>query len=676
MLFNHQNATYAILDQLLEKGLLRAIDKAFGLFLAEGARTPEHELDWTALIGALASQQLGQQHTCMDIRRLPLVWASHVTFPAPRQLYDYLVNDPRVSRWQRSDAPEQSLPNQPLVLDGPLLYLHKYWLYETQLLERLVYFSGQHTAFEEGISLAGEAATSSPMSQGDALHNDLAMLFPRTDALMSDETDWQKVAVAVAALKPFCIITGGPGTGKTTTVAKLLWLLTKQHQNKEFVVRLAAPTGKAAARLTESLRGAANQLPGDVSLPDECTTIHRLLGVKRHSSQFHHHQGNPLKLDMLIVDEASMIDLPLLSKLFDAIPNHARVVLLGDNNQLASVEVGSVLGDICGVKPHASVFSPQMTQQLQRLTDNTIESQPQLPHIANNLVHLQKSYRFDENSGIGQLAKAINLGNVPDTMNVLQHPRFSDVTWHSDMQHSTLIETVSDHWQRYFEAANKGDADTVFSLLTELQILCMQRAGPWGIESLNVLFEQHFNRQGWVNARTEYYPGRPIMIVENDHRLGLYNGDIGVVLPNMPTKMPANATVNTSANVPANASAQTPQTPQTNMDQNESLLRVWFIQSDGTYQHFLSGQLPKHETVYAMTTHKSQGSEFKRVVLCMPAPETDSQRSLLSRELLYTGVTRAKSSFVLMAEYKGIDHAVKQRCIRASGLVERLIKSL
>ncbi|MCY7293963.1 exodeoxyribonuclease V subunit alpha [Alteromonas sp. a30] len=648
LLFNRDNATFQCLDTLYQKGQMRAIDKAFGVFLADtlGLEPAPSQLDWVALLGALTSQQLGQQHTCVDIRllsqMLPNVWsyfsASDIHVPDTGELLALLHNDPRVRVFSDEGNDNNEAPLAiPLVLEGDLLYLHKYWAYETQLMSRLAFFAQQETYI---------ANVDQPTSM-QGLHHDLQALFPRSNTLEQGETDWQKVAVAVAAVKPFCIITGGPGTGKTTTVAKLLWLLTKYTNKDELVVKLAAPTGKAAARLNESLRDATNKLPEGANIaPDECTTIHRLLGVKRHSAQFHHDENNPLKLDILIVDEASMIDLPLLSKLFQAIPDHARVILLGDNNQLASVEVGSVLGDICSTMPQVNVFSPTMSKLLTQLTDNALTSELNLPAIANNLVHLRKSYRFDEQSGIGQLAKAINSGQGGLCMDVLRHPQFADLEWHQYMQHSTLIDAVSEHWQHYFQAANQGQAKVVFHLLSQLQVLCMQRAGPWGIEAINALFEQHFSRQGLINARTEYYAGRPIMIVENDHRLGLYNGDIGVVLPNQSTS---------GEQSDANA-----------------LLRVWFVGEDGKFTHFLSGQLPKHETVYAMTTHKSQGSEFKRVILCMPSPETEAQRSLLSRELFYTGVTRAKQSFVLISEPSAIHHAVKQRCIRASGLAERL----
>lgn len=376
---------------------------------------------------------------------------------------------------------------------------------------------------------------------------------------------------------------------------------------------------------------------------------------------------------MLIIDEASMIDLPLLGKLFAAIPDHARVVLLGDNNQLASVEVGSVLGDICSVKRNKEAFTEATILQLNQVSGENLPVMSQdelsssralsqshshsgscspigsgtLNPLTDNLVHLQKSYRFDNRSGIGQLAASINVGDTATSLAVLNAQNLTDLSWESDLTHQKLLNQVSEHWKLYFQAAEAGNANFVFEGLRQLQILSMQRAGPWGTEAINQLLEQHFIRHGWVTPRTEYYPGRPVMIVENDHRLGLYNGDIGVVLPNHLQNEEIDAA-------------------------SETLLRVWFVKSDGGYQHFLSGQLPKHETVYAMTTHKSQGSEFDKVILCMPAPETSQQKSLLSRELFYTGVTRAKKEFVLFADNRAIYHAVNNLCVRASGLAERL----
>jgi|GEM_PF-658112 len=603
-----------------------------------------------------------------------------------------------------------SIANLPLILETsdkgelqggckPRLFLHKYWCYETRLVSRLLHFSSRSSS-----QLFSHHA-SRQQNDLSALRADLARLFPEAESesqtqLPSVEADttnitnginWQKVAVALAAQQQLTVITGGPGTGKTTTVAKLLWLLAAQAASvgNELVIKLAAPTGKAAARLSESLRSASSRLPedGEVSLPVDCTTIHRLLGVKKLSPFFVHHRQNPLSLDVLVVDEASMIDLPLLCKLFEALPDHAQVILLGDNNQLASVEVGSVLGDLCVNQQGenvGAVFSANMQTVLEQITGENITGNsvianfhPAATALADNIVHLQKSYRFHAQSGIGFLARAVNSGDVAKTLNLLrsQHQthsdsqtgiqqRFDDIHWQSDLQAEQLLSLVHSHWQHYFAAALQADVNKVFDLLTQLQILCTQRQGEWGVEGINAMLEQYFARNGWLEQRTGFYPGKPIMITENDHRLGLYNGDIGVVLPALaaPSDSPEEQVA------PA------------------SLMRVWFpatskstgnsenseIGDNGGFQYFLTGQLPRHDTVYAMTTHKSQGSEFAHVVLCMPEPRSEQQKHLLNRELFYTGITRAKQKVSVFASPGAVSHAVSEQCERASGLMERL----
>jgi len=751
------NTTMALLQYWFDAGQIRAIDKQFGWFLQQlhGVNEPEN-IDWIAIIGAIVSQQSAQQHACVSLADLPPLMArfmrnslarnnhasnlqnSNSQLRASQQLNELFngfavpdssqlmvlieqeLNQGRagVSSRIASITIEQanassaistmpSVDNLPLILETsdkgewqggckPRLFLHKYWCYETRLVSRLLHFSSRSSSHQASRQENGLSA----------LRADLAKLFPESKPEPESQTqlpsvaakiNWQKVAVALAAQQKLTVITGGPGTGKTTTVAKLLWLLAAQAASagNELVIKLAAPTGKAAARLSESLRSASSRLPedGEVSLPVDCTTIHRLLGVKKLSPFFVHHRQNPLSLDVLVVDEASMIDLPLLCKLFEALPDLAQVILLGDNNQLASVEVGSVLGDLCVNHQGENVgvvFSANMQTVLEQvmgenITGNSVIANfhPAATALADNIVHLQKSYRFHAQSGIGFLARAVNSGDVAKTLNLLrsqhQHQnqdqthsesqtgmqqRIDDIHWQSDLQAEQLLSLVHSHWQHYFAAALQADVNKVFDLLTQLQILCTQRQGEWGVEGINAMLEQYFARNGWLEQRTGFYPGKPIMITENDHRLGLYNGDIGVVLPALaaPSDSPEEQVA------PA------------------SLMRVWFpatskstgnsenseIGDNGGFQYFLTGQLPRHDTVYAMTTHKSQGSEFAHVVLCMPEPRSEQQKHLLNRELFYTGITRAKQKVSVFASPGAVSHAVSEQCERASGLMERL----
>lgn len=463
----------------------------------------------------------------------------------------------------------------------------------------------------------------------------------KLDALVPEALccNGQKLAAATAAARPFAVISGGPGTGKTTTVAKLLAILveTGLQAGKAPAIRLVAPTGKAAARLTESIGSAlqALDLPPEwvEAIPTEAGTLHRLLGVIPGRSQFRHHAGNPLHLDLLVVDEASMVDLPMMARLLDALPSHARLILLGDKDQLASVEAGAVLGDICSFIEQG--ISPAQAQWLSRQTGYRLQGSPAGAPVRDSLCLLAKSWRFDQHSGIGQLARACNSGDATAVESVWG-AGFADISLHpwAGEAYDALIAQGVAGYGAYLKAARAGEAPAaVFKAFNSFQILCALRDGPFGVLGLNERLELALSRAGLIARDGDWYAGRPVMVVRNDHGVGLYNGDMGLCLPD-----------------------------------ETGRLKVWFEQPDGTLRALLPSRLPPHETVYAMTIHKSQGSEFAHTVLVLP----DSPSPLLTRELVYTGITRAKARLDLYGDRALLAQAVRKKTERYSGLAERL----
>ncbi|MNQ13463.1 RecBCD enzyme subunit RecD [compost metagenome] len=449
----------------------------------------------------------------------------------------------------------------------------------------------------------------------------------------------QKLAAATAAARPFAVISGGPGTGKTTTVAKLLAILveTGLQAGKAPAIRLVAPTGKAAARLTESIGSAlqALDLPPEwaQAIPTEAGTLHRLLGVIPGRSQFRHHAGNPLHLDLLVVDEASMVDLPMMARLLDALPSHARLILLGDKDQLASVEAGAVLGDICSFIEQG--ISPEQAAWLSRQTGYRLQGTPTGAPVRDSLCLLSKSWRFDKHSGIGQLARACNAGDAA-AVEVVWGAGFKDISlhpWVGEAYEGLIAQGVAGYGS-YLKAARAGEeASAVFKAFNGFQILCALRDGPFGVLGLNERLELALSKAGLIQRDGDWYAGRPVMVVRNDHGVGLYNGDMGLCLPD-----------------------------------ETGRLKVWFEQPDGSLRALLPSRLPPHETVYAMTIHKSQGSEFAHTVLVLP----DSASPLLTRELVYTGITRAKARLDLYGDRALLAQAVRKKTERYSGLAERL----
>jgi exodeoxyribonuclease V alpha subunit len=564
------------------------------------------------LAAALLCRQTSAGHVCLDLPG----WAAQANAPATE------LSIPPLPLWleQLRETPVVGRPGaeSPLILDDQgRLYLNRYWKYENECIEDINKF------------LSSEVTVNDPL-----LAVGLAQLFPPPPP---GETDWQQVAAAVAVLKRFCIITGGPGSGKTSVVIRVLLLLLEQFPEGAPRILLAAPTGKAAARLRETIRTLRDRIPAAAdrlqALPDEVFTLHRLLGLHPLTNQCRYHEGHPLPCDLLVIDEASMVDLPLLVRVLRALPAGARLILLGDRHQLASVEAGAVFSDLCGSRPENS-FSPVFRSRLEEILPFPLPSNPApapSSPLSDSLVFLTRSYRFDEAGGIGKAAALVRRGEGKALAAFLSGPAATGCRRHPPASPGRIARAIvagfADHYRSLFESP---DPETFFTRFTRFSVLCALRQGPFGAEEFNPLLEKELARRGLIPALSSWYQGRPLMITSNDYRLGLFNGDIGVVF-----RHPA-----------------------------ANRLLAFFPTPEGGMLALSPGRLPAHETAFAMTVHKSQGSEFDAVFLLLPPHFSE----VLTRELLYTGLTRARQEAVICASDDILVRTVERRLTRSSGL--------
>ena len=657
---DERQAMQEMLASWVAHGWLRPLDAAFANFLwHEVASAPPLLI----LAAALASHQLGRGHASLDLvatlndpafaLSLPPEGISpgRLGCPSPAEV----LNGVGLAQWQAA-LTQPSLVgagagNTPLVLIDHRLYLRRYWQYEQNV----------HAGIAHRLQQTAAVAN---------LQQTLDMLFP---AAPDGATDWQKLACALASRNAFSIITGGPGTGKTTTVVRLLALLQALELDTlgqmPLRIRLAAPTGKAAARLNAAIAGAVARLPlaelaqGEAiraAIPLQVTTLHRLLGSRPDTRHFRHHAGNPLALDVLVVDEASMVDLEMMSALLAALPPAARLILLGDKDQLASVEAGAVLGELCQ-RAQESHYTPATRDWLQAVSGQTIPAS--LIDAAGEpldqcVTLLRHSHRFSAGSGIGRLSAAINAGDTAGVRAIWRedYADLARLPLAPSAEASFKALVIDGHlgdaqrarhgYRHYLETMRQQPAgadqarldawaEAVLQAHGQFQVLCALRHGPWGVEGLNARIAHLLFAAGLIQAEDGWYPGRPVLVTRNDYGLGLMNGDIGITLAGG----------------------------------SDHGLRVAFPASDSgrAIKWVSTSRLQAVETVYALTVHKSQGSEFTHAALVLP----DSLSPILTRELIYTGITRATTWLTLAhaCSMEVMEQAVMRRVLRSGGLL-------
>lgn len=577
-------------------------DERFADLMLELSNTASHPV-LKAIMALLSLHTTRQNHTCLDLHTIAEISISDV-------LPDYktLSGADRFPTFRELESDLRQLevvgsPGEfkPVVLDeNGKLYLYRYWYYEHQLAESI-----------RNRVLSTEFDPMDP-SVTDTVHR----LFGES----ATETKWQRQAVQMAATGRFSVITGGPGTGKTFTVASILAVLLEQ--TPDLAIALCAPTGKAAARLQESISLVKSKLRISketmAAFPDTALTIHRFLGVKTDGS-FRYHANNPVTVDAVIVDEASMVSLALMAKLFEAVPMEAKIILLGDRYQLSSVEAGAVLANICDVVQEQDSKEPDCNDGL-----------------SNRITELKHSFRFEKTPEIGRLSLLVKEGMADAAAQLLKETATEMISLESLCSPGELKNKLAPVMEQSVDTIQSPSMEDAFKAHERFRILCSHRNGPFGVNRINQAIETLLKECGAIPLRPGPYHGMPILIKENDYQLNCFNGDTGILW-------------------------QVPGQP----------LKAFFPDRQEGARSISLSRLPRYEPVYAMTIHESQGSEYETVLIILSGGDT----GFLTRELLYTAITRATSNVVIWSEPEDLKRAICSRTRRETGLKDA-IKSL
>lgn len=567
---------------LSEIPLFNSLDRSVGDLLARHSAAKTGVLP---LLGALISYSLRQGHVCLDLGQIKdSDMAAFIDQDQIKSIQADLGGLELIGSESDSTAPL-------ILTKSGKLYFHRYWHYEHRLL----------TAINQRLN-----ANPGPV-ESDKLN-----AFFAACPTLGDE---QRQAIALSATSPITFISGGPGTGKTTTVLYMLAHLLTGHSGKTLKIGLAAPTGKAAQRIQVSLEQGLQALPLARELkdqmPKEATTLHRLLGFQKNISQFKYNREVPLPLDIVVIDEASMLDLLMFSKLLDALASSTRLILLGDRHQLASVEAGSIFGDL---------IQSSLTNQL----------------LAEHTVELTSNYRFGNKSTLYQTCEAVKSGASRKAVALLRkngkEARLKSLP-SPDQLPLALKSSLESHFKRIAEAKNPGEA---LQRLQEVVLLTPLRKGKYGVEGLNQRIDSLMRDRQDSSIRTSHFAGQPILITENNYAQALFNGDLGVIFPSP--------------------------------DNSEELFAYFQSTHTDTLRRFPMAALPGFELAYALTVHKSQGSEYRHVFFLLPPGGSP----LITRELIYTAISRSRESVEIWGHTEDLIEGIEKRTLRTSGILDAM----